>query len=129
MCGYIILFEERQEETAPQKKARMLVERAKEKEDARLLLANSKMAEAVLAKVGSVLIALQTMLAKNQIEMVAPLIRNPLATFRDSFAVYKTSAELIIEQGGLGDLGVNDIKVGGSLMGLEPMGFVKNSCC
>jgi hypothetical protein len=128
VCGYIILFEEPREETAPEKKARLVLERAAEKESSRLLLANSKLAETVLAKVGSVLIALQAILAKDQMDMVAPLIRNPLTTFVDKFAVYKASAELIIEQGGLGELGVSDLKVGGSLMGLEPMGFVKNSC-
>ena len=108
--GYIILFKEPRPETELEKKARLALERAQAKESSKLLTANSKMAEAVLAKVGGILIAFGAILDKEQMSMVAPLIRDPLSTHMAAFQLMKTNAESVILMGGEGELDIDDIK-------------------
>jgi hypothetical protein len=108
--GYIILLKESRPETEPEKKARLALERARATESNKLLKANSKMAEAVLAKVGGILLALGAILEKEQMCMVAPLIRDPLSTHMAAFQLMKTNAESVILMGGEGELDIDDIK-------------------
>jgi hypothetical protein len=110
MYGYFLLFKEAREETQPEKKARLLLERAQDKETGKILAANSKKAEAVLAKVGAVLIALRAILEKERMTMVAPLIRDPLSSFLAAFQLHKINAESVLELGGEGDVGVDDLR-------------------
>jgi hypothetical protein len=110
MYGYIILFKESREETEPEKKARLALERAQDKEAAKLLAANSKKAEAVLAKVGAVLISLGAILERENMNMVAPLIREPLSRHMAAFQLLKINAESVLMLGGEGELEIDDLK-------------------
>ncbi len=101
---------EAREETQPEKKARLALERAQAKESSKLLMANSKMAEAVLAKVGGILISLGAILEKEQMSMVAPLIRDPLSRHMVAFQLLKTKAESVLLLEGEGELGIGDLK-------------------
>jgi hypothetical protein len=93
-----------------EKRARLALERAQDKEAAKLLVANSKKAEAVLAKVGAVLISLGAILEKEKMDMVAPLIRDPLSRHLAAFQLIKSNAESVILLGGEGELEIDDIK-------------------
>jgi hypothetical protein len=97
-------------ETELEKKARLALERAQAKEASKRLLANSKAAEAVLAKVGGIIIALGAILEKENMNMVAPLIRDPLSTHLANFEALKSNAESVLLAGGEGELDINDIK-------------------
>jgi hypothetical protein len=108
--GYIILFKESRVETQPELRARLALERAQEKEAAKLLTANTKKAEAVLSKLGAILISLEAILEKEQMSMVAPLIRDPLFAHQAAFRSLKTKAESVILLGGEGELEIDDLK-------------------
>jgi hypothetical protein len=88
----------------------LALERAQDKEAAKLLMANSKKAEAILAKVGAVLLSLEAILDKEKMSMVAPLIRDPLTRHLAAFQLIKTNAESVILLGGEGELEIDDIK-------------------
>jgi wyosine [tRNA(Phe)-imidazoG37] synthetase (radical SAM superfamily) len=88
----------------------LALERAHEKESNKLLLANSKMAEAILAKVGGILLSLAAILEKEHMVLVAPLIRDPLTKHLAAFQLLKTKAESVILLGGEGELDITDIK-------------------
>ncbi len=88
----------------------MAFERAQAKESSKLMIANSKMAEAVLAKVGGILISLGAILEKEQMSMVAPLIRDPLSRHMVAFQLLKTKAESVLLLEGEGELGIGDLK-------------------
>jgi hypothetical protein len=101
---------EAREETMPERKARFALERAQAKEDSKRLAANSKMAEAILAKVAPIIISLSAIMEKDQMAMVAPLIRDPLLQHMAAFRLLKTAAESVLLLEGEGELGINDIK-------------------
>jgi hypothetical protein len=108
--GYIILFKESRVETQPELRARLALERAQSKEAGKLLTANTKKAEAVLSKVGAIIISLAAILEKEQMSMVAPLIRDPLSRHLAAFQLLKTTAESVILLGGEGELEIGDLK-------------------
>jgi hypothetical protein len=97
------------EETMPERKARCALERAQSRESSKRLAANSKLADAILAKVGGIIISLSAILEKEQMAMVAALIRDPLSQHMAAFQLLKTKAESVLLMEGEGDLGV-DIK-------------------
>jgi hypothetical protein len=98
------------EETMPERKARCALERAQARESSKRLAANSKLADAILAKVGGIIISLSAILEKEQMAMVAALIRDPLSQHMAAFQLLKTKAESVLLMEGEGDLGVRDIK-------------------
>jgi hypothetical protein len=87
-------------ETAAELKARLIVEKAEAKETRKQMDSEIKSANLVLARVGPAVVALESMLARPGMKMVAGIVKDPLVAFADLFQRYKDTAEAVVTTDG-----------------------------
>ena len=99
-----------QEETPAEKRARAALEKAKAREIMKQCEARVKMAELILGKTGPMIVSLSSLLAKQEMSLVAGIIKTPLEESLDLFVAFEESAKAIISSGGVGELAITDLK-------------------
>jgi hypothetical protein len=99
------------DETAAELKARLMVEKAKEKEAKKEKDSEVKNAQLCLAKVGPQLVALEALLIRPGMAIVAAIIRDPLEAAAAVMREYDVTARDVIASGGTTTMdGVPDVK-------------------
>jgi hypothetical protein len=118
MCGrcpiyiYIYIYKIIQDtpETPSEKKARLAMERALSQKAAKAAETMVKLATAILSKVSPAKVSLDSLLSKQEMEIVPMIIRGPLVHFAAKFAGYEENAKEVIDSGGIVSTMVDDIK-------------------
>ena len=105
------IWKDPKDETPAELKARLVVERAAAKEKRKEMDSEIKAANLVLARVGPALVALDAMLARPGMAMVASIIKDPLAAAAEAFREFEETARNVVSSDGESMLdGVPDLK-------------------
>jgi hypothetical protein len=105
------IWKDPKDETPVELKARLVVERAAAKEKRKEMDSEIKAANLVLAKVGPALVALDAMLARPGMAMVASIIKDPLSAAAEAFRDFEETARNVVSSDGESRLdGVPDLK-------------------
>jgi hypothetical protein len=97
-------------ETPSEKKARLAMERALSQKAAKAAETMVKLATVILSKVSPAKVSLDSLLSKQEMEIIPMIIRGPLVHFAAKFAGYEENAKEVIDSGGIVSTMVDDIK-------------------
>jgi hypothetical protein len=105
------IWKDPKDETPAELKARLIVEKTAEKERRKKMDAEIKAANLILARVGPALVALDAMLARPGMAMVATILKDPLVAAAESFHEYEEAARNVVSSDGATTLdGLPDLK-------------------
>jgi hypothetical protein len=100
----------KQDETPAEKRARAALDKAREREVQKRAEVHIKLSEAILGKIGPVIVSLSSLLSKPEMEMVAGIIRDPITESLEAFEAMDIAAKAVIANNGEGELEVTDMK-------------------
>ena len=86
------------------------MERALSQKAAKVAETMVKLATAILSKVSPAKVSLDSLLSKEEMEIIPMIIKGPLVHFAAKFAAYEENAKEVIDSGGIVSPMVDDIK-------------------